>query len=465
MKKSVKKNILIMALSMLVAGSALAAYNYYLSLSEYEVGIQQPFSKTTEFVAVEYNADSGLVFHQPSGTHIEIPKNAFQDSLGNQVTGKVTFKFREFHSAKEAMISGIPMQFASDRNQFMQSLGMTELRAFQRGKELKLINGKQIKVDLASTAIPDGDFQLFYLEDDEVWNDAGNFDSQRNERRDTALANLPFPEEVPENPVPDSTDFVFELTGNYKHLPHLKAFKGVAWKMILEEDEKIPYWALRLDWDKIKIVQLDEKKSLFQIDFSWKHEGKEGKKYREKCSLTATPLLKGKKLKNALALYEKEREKYEELLALAEKEEQRLLKEADLINSFIVKEMGIYNVDKLQNMEVYAQVHLEFDFEKEFFSKFNKVMLIMIMEETNAVIKLNAFDWDKVPVCNTSTELIAVLPDGNVARVSPEKFAEKINPSNTSEYFLRKVVFTTERIDVNEYANKLIEETTENVFL
>ena len=89
----------------------------------------------------------------------------------------------------------------------------------------------------------------------------------------------------------------------------------------------------------------------------------------------------------------------------------------------------------------------------------------MIMEETNAVIKLNAFDWDKVPVCNTSTELIAVLPDGNVARVSPEKFAEKINPSNTSEYFLRKVVFTTERIDVNEYANKLIEETTENVFL
>lgn len=465
MKKSVKKYTTLFTLTLLLAGGALAAYNYYLSLSKYQEGIQQPFSKTTEFVSMEYTVDSGLVFHQPTGTHIEIPENAFQDSLGNAVTGKVTFKFREFHSAKAAMLSGIPMQLASDRGQFMQSLGMTELRAFQKGEELKLRQGKEVKVDLASAAMPDDEFQLFYLEEDKMWNDAGNFGTQGNARRDTALANLPFPSETPVDPVPDSTDFIFELTGNYKKLPHLKAFKGVSWKMIIENDGKIPYWALRLDWDKIKIVQLDEKKSLYRIDFAWAHEAKKGKKYSEECSIQATPLLRGKKLKKALALYEKEREKYEVMLALAEEEEQRLRKQADLINSFVVREMGIYNIDKLQKMEVYARVHMEFDFEEEISPEFNRVMLIMVMEETNAVVKLNAFDWDEVPVCNTSTELIAVLPDGDVARVSPKQFEQKINRDNTSEHFLRKVVFTTERIDANVYAEMIAKETKADVFL
>ena len=465
MKKSVKKHILLGTLTLLLSGGALAAYNYYLFLSTYADGIQQPFDKTTEFIAMDFQADSGLVFHQPTGTRIAIPENAFQDSLGNVVAGKVTFKFREFHSAKAAMLSGIPMQLASDRDQFMQSLGMTELRVFQKGEELKLRPGQEIKIELASMAIPDDEFQLFYLEEDKMWNDAGRFDTQSNARRDTALANLSFPSETMADPMPDSTDFIFELTGNYKKLPHLKAFRGVSWKMMMENDDKIPLWALRLDWDKINIVQLDEKKAVYQIDFAWSHEAKKGKKYSEECSIKATPLLKGKKLKKALALYEEEREKYEVLLVLVEKEEMRLRKEADLINAFVINEMGIYNIDKLQKMEVFAKVSLKFDFQEEYLPQINRIMLVMIMEETNAVVKLNAFEWDEVPVCNTATELIAVLPDGNVARVSSSLFEQKINPGNTSEFSLRTVVFKTERIDANVYAEMISKEITDNVFL
>ena len=143
MKKSVKNKIIISSSALVVLiGIGIAGYMYYLHLSKYPTGIDQPFKTTVPFVSLEFKADSALVVHSPNGTHIEIPANAFVDDNGEPVKGSAEFKFREFHTADAILLSGIPMQMSNDRNQFMQSSGMIELRAYQNGSELSLAKGK-----------------------------------------------------------------------------------------------------------------------------------------------------------------------------------------------------------------------------------------------------------------------------------------------------------------------------------
>ncbi len=453
MKKLVRKKIIISSSVLVVfAGVVIAGYMYYLHLSEYSTGIDQPFKTKIPFVTEEFNADSSLVVHSPNGTHIEVPANAFVDVNGKMVKGKAEFKFREFHTADAILLSGIPMQMKNDRNQFMQSSGMVELRAYQNGEELILAKGKKINIDLASLKKPTNDYQLYYLKNDDDWIDGGSYQTVNNDRRDSALANLPLLPASPQNPEPDSTDFVFQLSPDYKSLPYLRSFKGVDWKLIIDEGEEIPYWALRLNWDRIKLKEIDKKKDIYSIELSWSRNKANGGTSREKCKLKAIPLLSGKKLKKAKKEYAQEFKKYEELVALQEMEEGRLIKEQNLLNSFTINEMGIFNIDVINKMEVFAKVELEFDFEDEYSPEFNKVMLILVFEELNTVIKLNAFEWDQIPVTNNVTELIAVLPNGDVARVDPLTFSQKVNEGTVSKHFTNKFYFNTERINSEEFA-------------
>jgi len=453
MRKLVRKKIIISSSVLVVfTGALIAGYMYYLHLSEYSTGIDQPFKTTIPFVTEEFNADSSLVVHSPNGTHIEVPANAFVDVNGKMVKGKAEFKFREFHTADAILMSGIPMQMSDDRNQFMQSSGMIELRAFQNGSELSLAKGKNIDIDLASLNKPTEGFELYFLKNDKEWVDGGSYQTMNNNRRDSALANLPILPTSPQNPEPDSTDFVFQLSPDYKSLPYLRSFKGVDWKLIVDEGEAIPYWALRLNWDRIKLKEIDKKKNIYSIELSWSRDKANGGALREKCKLKAIPLLSGKKLKKAKKEYAQEFKKYEELVALQEKEEGRLMKEQNLLNSFTINEMGIFNIDVINKMEVFAKVELEFDFEDEYSPEFNKVMLILVFEELNTVIKLNAFEWDQIPATNNSTEIIAVLPNGDVARVDPISFSQKVNEGTVSKHFTNKFYFNTERINAEEFA-------------
>jgi hypothetical protein len=462
MKKSVKNKIILSTLSVLMFGGIFAGYKYYQYLSAYPLGIQEPLSETVPFEHEEFNAKDGFEYHRPSGTHIKIPEFAFQDENGNIINGNVALQFREFHTAEAIFLSGIPMQLSNDRDQFMQSLGMVELRAFQDGKELELRPGKKVRVDLASMENPSEEFKLFYLKEDELWEDGGDFKTTNNNRRDSALASLPDVPSEPDNPKPDTTDFVFELSTNYKTLPYLKPFKDVAWKMVKEKGQEIPYWALRLNWDKIKVKKINKRKNIYQLDFSWSKEGLRNASYKESCTIKAVPMLKGKALKNAMKEYEIELKKYAELAALVEKEEERLSKERSLLNSFAMEKLGICNIDRLQKASFFARVELEFDFEKEYSPEFNKVMLMMVMEEINSVLRLNAFEWDKIPVTSYTTEIVAVLPDGNIARVSPEEFGKQVNKETVSPYFTNRFYFKTERIKADDYAKKIKNNVKEN---
>ena len=454
MRNSKKNKIIKIAAASVLSITTVIGYLIYLDLSSYEEGIQEPFAESIPFITSSFDNKDGFELHQPNGTHVAIPKNAFVDEKGKRVKGKIELKFREFHTAESILMSGIPMQMLDERNEYMESLGMMELRAFNNGKELSLKKGKTINVDLASTEVPNKDFNLYLLEGDKEWKETGSFKTVNNDRRDSAFVQLtPLPK-TPESPDPDSTDVVFTLNGNTKYSPHLKPYNGVEWKLIPSKGEPAPYWAFRLNWDKVKIVEVKGKKKLFDLTFKYSQKNYRGKTIKQSVTVRARPLLTGKELRLAKKQYEEEFENYQLMAAKLELEEKRLEQESSVLNRFTVNNMGVFNIDKVKSLDVYAKVELAFDFQANVSAEFNKVLVMMVMEEINAVVKYNAFDWDEVSVIDTPTELIMVLPGDIIASVSAEEFKKKINTSTTSKHFTNSVYFETEKMTMKEYLNK-----------
>ena len=419
------KRIAYSALLMLLL--SVSAISYYRYLSRYQEGILSPLEKGTPFIYKSFDAEKGVVFHQPTGTHIVIPANALVDENGRKVKGKVTMKFREYQNAREIFLSGIPMQLGEDRSDYFSSAGMMEIRVSQKNKPLKLAGDKSVDVELASAIDPTSNYKLFKLEEDKNWDNGTTFETVKNTRRDDALAALPARPSRPIDPSADTSDFIFELISDYKRMPHLNIWKNIKWKFRKSNDELAPQQALRIGWDKIKIEPLNDGENSFKLDFSMSQSDYNSKIITVTYSMIASPELTGRELAKATKKFEKAMENYAIEFAKIDEEENRLLLESGILNSFKLNDFGIFNIDCIKSASILAKVNLKFDFEKELNPKINKVMLYLILDEERSVIKFNAFDWDKIPLTDSKCALVAVLPNGKVAYVSYEDFRKKID--------------------------------------
>lgn len=434
---------------------ALLGFKYYEYKHSYEKGILPIFNNEVDYIEMSFNPNEGYEYHGKNGTHLSIPKSAFEDENGNIVTEKVVVKFREFHDAKSILLSGIPMQMNDQRNNYMQSAGMMEIRAFNGDRELQLSSGKSINVSLAALNDVDENFNLFYLKDNEEWTELGEFDTDSNQYKIEGLEAIkPLPI-LPKNPQPSDSDFVFLLSMDLKNAPYLKAFEGVQWRMIKDNDDVNPYDEVRTGWDRIKINKVKGKKDVFKITFKRqvKLPGSEMVK-NDVFSLSARPVLKGKKLSNALKAYKKDLKHYETLLAQQEVEEQRLALESDLVNNFAVAKLGIWNCDRLTNTEDYVCGTYEFDFENTYVSMVNKVKLYVVLNDQNGVITYYDAYWKDLPFfVDENIELFAVLPSMKIAYVSSDEYRKKVNSNTISKYFTNKIVFDTDEMSKeNAYA-------------
>ena len=433
----------------------LFGFKYYEYKHAYEKGILPIFKNDIDYIEMSFNADEGYEYHGKNGTHISIPKSAFVDKNGNLVTENVVVKFREFHDAKSILLSGIPMQMNDQRNNYMQSAGMMEIRAFNGNKELQLGKGKSINVSLAALNKVDENFNLYFLEDNEEWTELGKFETDSNQFKLDGLKAVETIPVSPENPQPSDNDFIFLLSMDLKNAPYLKAFDGVEWRMIKDNDDVNPYDELRTGWDHIKIKKIKGKKDVFKITFKREVRlpGTEIVK-NDRFSLNAQPVLKGRKLSNALKAYKKDLKQYEILLAQKEVEEQRLALESDLVNNFVVAKLGIWNCDRLTNTEDYVCGTYEFDFENTYVSMVNKVKLYVVLNDQNGVITYYDAYWKDLPFfVNENIELFAVLPSMKVAYVSSDEYRKKVNSKTVSKYFTNKIVFDTEEMSKeNAYA-------------
>ena len=442
----------------LLSGVLVAVYLY---LSAYPSGVRPPLNRTKSFTDFYFIAEEGGEFHLPTGSHISIPKDAVVDEEGKKVHGKVRLKFREYHSAEEIFVAGIPMQRESDRNEYLESGGMMEIRLEQGGRELSIKNDSDVNIDLANyrNANVAQDFRMFFLTDDREWDEGRSFETIPNFRRDSALAALPPAPSIPISPVAGEEDRIFSLAFDSRTLPHIKAWHSTEFRF-RENIEGLPYEeALRVNWDQIKVEKSD-KEGLLRFSFSFSKANVKGTLIKHHSVFLAEPMLEGEALELAMAQFEEDMEKYAVTIAKLDQERARLELEASMLSRFTVENVGIFNIDMLSKLNAYASVDIQFDFEDEINPLVNQVMLHVILEDRNSVIKLNFPDWDKVPALDERVSLAAVLPDGTVAFVDADKYREVIKAKQLRKDQQYTFRFNTERISNEDLFDRIDKKTS-----
>ena len=422
------------------------AYLAYNELSKYEKGIQKPITDLdVPFNEFTFKAESGAFIKNWNGTSLNIEPNSFEFAEGRyQVSGDITIKYREFHKAIDIFKSGIPMNVTPDRNAFLQSGGMIEVKAFAQNKELKLKQGKVIKTKLAGFRLADG-YNLYYLANNEKWEDKGDIDNGLNIRKKQEMDALPDVSKKPVNPEDDSTQIIFDLVSDFEEFPYLQAFKNQQWKMIKEDVDSTYPWGFRVNWEHVEVKELDKEKLIFELTFT-NNAKKKHQQLKQSFITKATPVLSGARLKKAKREFLAKMEEYNKVSEFVKAEFDRLAQEADLINTFDMDKLGIWNCDKLIDKEIMAKVKMNFDFEKEINPYINKIKLYTILEDLNGVITYNAFDWNKVELPRGSkVKLIAVLPNNMLAVVSPDVVNASIKPG------IKNVYFKTTRIKADAF--------------
>ena len=428
-------------LCLTVMGLSVGVYNYIHFLMQYDTGINEPIEEGFAFEVVEFNSSDGLIYHRPNGTHVEIPANAIVDKAGKDVVGQVEFRFREMHEAHEIFLSGIPMQMIGTRNKHLQSMGMVEMRVFNGKEELKLKTGHQISVDLATKSNPNNKYNLWFLNNNESWEREGVFETVVNERREAELSRLP----EPIKPIKPLKDILFQLASD-ENMPHLKVWNGVDWTLAPGQNDHPLYRALRINWDKIEIKQINKRKNKYRISFSSKKQDRKGNVFSENISVIASPNVKKKDMNRLLSQYAKDLNTFAEILKNRAQEEERILQESAMLNSFTSNGFGVFNVDKLEDTQILAKISAHFDFEDDVNTKISKVKILMVCENQNTVLTYNAFDWDELPVLDTQVELIAALPDGSFAYVSSDTYKSTLNMDKISPYFENQRYFKTKKV-------------------
>lgn len=381
-------------------------------------GVDVPFEHYT------VNASEDQTLSTPSGTQIHIPANAFVDADGNPVEGEVAIRYREFHSAKDIIASGIPMH-EPETGDYMETAGMFEIRGDHNGQEVVLRADKSVRVDMASYV--EGDQFNFYQlgQKDCRWQEKGTAVPMPNVAKAKALATLNqqlettakqwrTPEEV--------ENMVFEMTVNYSKVPALKAFKNVLWEYAgkgpnPEKNE----WIFETDWNEAQVEQTPE--GAYELILT-----SNDKTYRTQ----VRPILSGKDQEKALSRFREETAAaYERIQREQAQERQVIETKADLLRSFEVTQMGICNWDTWIRMQREGDVRcvLQPRFDelatRMLTERPEKASYFYVTSNRRSVIRYNSssMSFFKVNANEAPGMMIAVLPDGSVAVASSENIA------------------------------------------
>ncbi|MBL4705934.1 MAG: hypothetical protein JKY54_15515 [Flavobacteriales bacterium] len=414
--------------------------------------VMEPFDNVSvDFKTYSY-ANSAKDIKVASGTVISIPDHAFVDKSGDQVTGKVEIKYREFHTAGEILTSGITMKYDSAGNEMdFQSAGMFEIRGYQNGEEVEIAEGKEINVQMGS--FREGSYNFYELEED-GWNYGGCPKAKPNTAKlnqikemDALIAEVP----KPEQPIAyDPNKFIFDLNVDYNTHAELSVFNGIMWQYAgddaAHDPEKHPgiLGGMRTD---VKIIP--------DIGGTYKIVLTNATKSD---SLRCVPVYRGKELS---AQNEKFKAKFEDynrsiFRQLALKEQAG--READILREFGIKAMGIYNYDRQLKMPEAIPVLANFDFGEDYIGKGHLISVFLVLEEANSVIKYPPSQWDLFRFDpNENNKLMAVLPGNKVATFSTKDF----NGLDLSQFSMKNPVAFTFKMTVNSESIKTASDVDE----
>ena len=393
--------------------------------------------------------DSSRTIKLSTGTVINIQQNIFEREDGKPIEGQITLKVREFHSAYDILRSGIPMSINDIQKNFLQSAGMIELRANNNGNELKVKEGKQIEIALAGYNLSNG-YDLYYTPDGSSWSQTGRFVSDSNYQRNNRIKELSIIPKLPTDTVEMGKDFIFSLKADLTEVPYLKPFSNLQWKVSKKDVSPKVIEAIRIIWDEVSIRQIKGNRLVNELVFKRKQSDTSGNQIVEQLVVKASPIVGGKNNREDRKLFTEQMDQYKNTLAKIEEEKARLAKEADMLNSFTISKMGIWNIDKIMKRDDFILVDASFDFEKEINRDINKLKVFVIYEDDNSVIPYTTVQWNKIGFkLNSKVSLVVVLPKNELAVISSDELQRQLRAPS------RSILFATKRVSGIDYLQKL----------
>jgi hypothetical protein len=396
----------------------------------YDQKIEAPLSNNTlAFDLYAYKQDTSIVIATSKGTLIKIDPNTFTYANGAIVYNQIQIKVREMHTANDIFKSGIPMSVDGARNNFLQSGGMLEIRAFDNNEELKIADGKSIDIELANFSPANG-FSLFYLQGNENWKVNDTFNLKKNERKANALNKIVNLLKQPFKKKSSLVNDNYLIVANLKEVPHLKAFQNQNWKILDGTNPEIVEKCMRFSWDDVVVTPLKNKKNIYNLAFT-RSIMVQGSGYDTiSLNVQATPSY------TSDTSFTKQLDEYNKAIVRLNDEKIRLQAEADMVSSFQIRQLGIWNIDKIMNNEDLVKYSLKFDFEKQIDPLVNHVKLFVLYEEDNSVVYYLPQDWDKVRLSKTKrTSLVAVLPNNKVAFVDSKSVNAMVKQGSSNIFF------------------------------
>ena len=404
----------------------------------YEQKIEPPLvGSALAFDLHAYKQDTSIRIATPKGTVISIEPNTFAHANGTAVSNQIIIKVREMHTANEIFKSGIPMSVDGARKDFLQSGGMLEIRAFDNKEELVIANGKSIGVALAHFN-PSNGYRLYHLNEHQNWQINDTFVVQKNQRKKSGLDKIInfFKHPTRQNGLAGNNEF--EIVANVKESPQLRAFQNQKWRIIDGTNPEMVQTAMRMSWDDVVVKPVNLIQKIYRLTFTRALTVQGSGEQNKSLTVQASPV------NVSDTAFAKQLINYEETIVKMNNEKLRLEAEADMVSSFRIRQMGVWNIDKIMNKDELTSVSLKFDFEKELDPYVHHIKLFVLHEDDNSVIYYLPQDWKNIKLSKVKrNSLIAVLPGNRVAVVDANTVKSKMQLGGSEINFTTKIDYST----------------------
>lgn len=360
----------------------------------------------TDWVEVD-GANGGAYFFK-SGTSIIVPAQAFVNSEGQIIDGKVKITLKEYESLGEIIASGISMKYDSGGVEHdFKSAGMFMLEGFINNAPVAVAEGKSLTVNSMSYAEDTPCYNFYSMDESGEW----NYQQTPKAHENPDKKGLKSIEEPPES---TEDDIVFDINvkGSNKSL---KAYEKYLWKYDGNRPDTIDQKELALHAaSKAELINVGDSKFKFLLNFTVN-----GKNF----SVPVTPVLSPSQYTAELSNFEKSLDsikQYEESFSA--------YMSGDYIRTVEIGSFGLYNYDIIHRCER-EQLIVSFDYGSAVPSELCDVYLVS--ETDNTVVRYFPAQYAQFSYNpKVDNKIVAILPKDRVAVLNTKDFIDQVKGSN-----------------------------------
>lgn len=405
---------------------------------------QSDFNVALENVkeAFEIHPQKAQIITTDKGTRIHIPKDAFEDFNGKMITDAITFEVMEFNTRGEIIASNIPMIYENEKGEKEQfeSAGMFSLDASVNGEPVRIAPDKKMKVEYANTV--EGSFNFYKLK-----GDSSNWELKDTEclpqknsykaSKEKQLSQLK--EEQPSKPKKvlsyKKGDQIFDIKHHNTSSYAQELLTGLMWKYIGDDPKVDPYnnrETFNKEYSLVSISEMDTSILAYDLSFKTKEE--------ETVDFPAAPVYQGKLLDRENKKIARNLKKLEESLRSQKEIAEALERESELMRTFEVEELGIYNYDiKWKDSDLVPFI-ADFEFE----GAENEIASVFLLPtDKRIVIKYTPTTYEEFAINPKSkNKIIAILKDNSIYALSNQDLAAmnlgNIRPNSEVTFTMKK---------------------------